>query len=192
MNEIEHLKLIAKSEKGEEAMIDIEIDSLTNCLKEKDTGKIFDTTYTELRKTISKSETKQMIKLGWCFDWNKPFLEGNQIYALQIAGKDEIEGLIALKHFREDYYTYVSLVESAPHNRKNHKFLGVGAHLFAIACKLSFEAGNEGYVVFDAKTNLIKHYSNELNAKLIGGQRMVIETTDALELVKKYFKEETL
>jgi hypothetical protein len=47
-------------------------------------------------------------------------------------------------------------VEAAPHNvGKMGKYKGVGAHLFAIACKLSWDAGNEGYVQFTAKTDMI-------------------------------------
>lgn len=50
----------------------------------------------------------------------------------------------------------VHLVENAPWNigQSSQDFRGVGAHLFAIACKRSFECGAEGSVAFQAKTNL--------------------------------------
>ena len=63
------------------------------------------------------------------------------------------------------------------------------AHLFAIACKLSWEVGNEGFVQFLAKTKLIEHYQKTLNAQIIGGQSMMIDSVASLHLVKKYFKE---
>lgn len=178
--------------KGECMPVDIEIDSMTNCLIEKATGKELDTTFSEIRKTISKKDSNVLQEKGWEFDWSIPHKEGYQVFALYIQGSNEIQGLIALKHMREDFYSYVCLVESAPHNRSKseRKYVGVGAHLFAIACKLSFEAGNDGYVVFESKTNLVDHYQKVLGATLIGSQRMCIETDSALKLVKKYFKEE--
>ena len=82
-------------------------------------------------------------------------------------------------------------MESAPYNiGHNGKYNGVGAHLFAIACKLSWNEGNEGYVQFVAKTNLIDHYKKTLGAKLIENQSMYIDSYNSLKLIKQYFKEE--
>lgn len=173
-------------------MVDIEIDSLTNCLIESKTKKEVNTTFSEIRKTITKAEAISLKEKGWLFDWNIPYKEGFQVYALYAEGASDVQGLIAIKHMREEFYTYISIVESSPANRINHHYLGVGAHLFAIACKLSFEAGNDGYVSFVAKTNLIDYYAKTLGAKSIGGQKMVIDTRAALALVEKYFKEDNL
>lgn len=65
----------------------------------------------------------------------------------------------------------------------------MGAHLFAIACKLSWEAGNEGYVQFTAKTDLVDHYRQTLKAKPIDWHTMYIDSYGAIALIKKYFKE---
>jgi hypothetical protein len=62
-------------------------------------------------------------------------------------------------------------------------------NLVAFACKLSFELGNEGYVNFVAKTALIEHYKLTLNATVISGQNMMIETQSAINLVNRYFKD---
>lgn len=44
-----------------------------------------------------------------------------------------MQGRIALKHIRDQYYTHVDIVEAAPFNiGKTGKYKGVGAHLFAI------------------------------------------------------------
>ncbi len=98
---------------------------------------------------------------------------------------------LAFRHDRENYFTEAALVESAPHNRIDNRYKGVGGHLFAITCKESFDVGNDGYVAFIAKTNLVEHYQKELGAVSIGdaGRKMVITTIPASELVKKYFKE---
>ncbi len=59
----------------------------------------------------------------------------------------------------------------------------------AFACKLSFEKGYAGVVSFIAKTQLIPHYEQTLGAKLFGGNRMFIDTKEALILTTKYFKD---
>ncbi len=60
--------------------------------------------------------------------------------------------------------------------------------MFAIAAKLSFEFGAEGFVSFVAKTSLIEHYKKTLRAKQIGNtQSMFIDTRAANVLVTRYF-----
>ncbi len=44
-------------------------------------------------------------------------------------------------------------------------------------------------VSFIAKTQLIMHYQQTLGAKLFAGNRMFIDTNEALTLVTKYFKD---
>lgn len=61
--------------------------------------------------------------------------------------------------------------------------------MFAIACKLSWDAGNEGYVQFTAKTDLIEHYKKMLNAKSIDWNTMYIDSYGAVTLIQKYLKE---
>ncbi|WP_191018347.1 hypothetical protein, partial [Treponema zioleckii] len=125
------------------------------------------------------------------FDWSIPHSNGYEVYELLLKGTDERQGLIALKHIRDQLYTHVDIVESAPANRGNAGlYQGVGAHLFAIACKLSWEVGNEGFVQFKAKTNLVEHYQKTLNAQNIDAQNMFIDSNAALNLIKKYFSEE--
>jgi len=146
--------------------VDIEIDGLTNCLVNRITGEECDTQYRLISKTITKADAEKLKAEGWLFDWSIPHSNGYEIYELLIKGSDECQGLIALKHIRDQLYTHVDVVESAPKNRgKNGKYQGVGAHLFAIACKLSWDVGNEGFVQFKAKTDLVEHYRETLKAK---------------------------
>ncbi|MCR5612162.1 hypothetical protein [Treponema sp.] len=171
--------------------IDIEIDGLTNCLVKRSSGEECDTQYRLISKTITKTEAQKLIKEGWLFDWSIPHSNGYEVYELLLKGTDERQGLIALKHIRDQLYTYVDIVESAPKNRgQNGVFQGVGAHLFAIACKLSWDVGNEGFVQFKAKTNLVEHYRTTLNAQNIDEQNIFIDSYAALNLIKKYFSEE--
>ncbi|MEK4438998.1 hypothetical protein [Paenibacillus sp. FSL K6-2862] len=104
-----------------------------------------------------------------------------------VQGSPEIQGLISFE--KSEGYVSISLVESAPWNIGNEKqFIGVGAHLFAIACKYSFDQGFDGVVAFTAKTKLLKHYQETLGAVVIGGHLMAIETPQAHVLVSKYFE----
>lgn len=170
--------------------IDIIIDELTNCLIERASGKTLDTEYRLVMKTISKEDANNLMAQGWKFDWSIPHKNGYEVYELMIVGENRVQGMIAFKHIRDQYYTHVDIVESAPWNiGKEGQYIGIGAHLFAIACKHSWDVGNEGYVQFTAKTNLIEHYKNSLRAALIDNKSMYIDSYGAIELIRKYFKE---
>ena len=69
---------------------------------------------------------------------------------------------------------------------------GGGAHLFAIACKLSLNIGNKGQVQFTAKNGLVSHYKKTLNTKSIDWNIMYIDSYASKRLIEKYFKEECL
>ena len=104
---------------------------------------------------------------------------------------DEVQGYIALMHHEKDYYTFVPLVESAPRNRgSNGRYKGVGGHLFAIACKESWDNGNAGCVMFESKTDLVQHYMNTLSATIMSSRipvKLLLDTRAAANLIQKYF-----
>jgi hypothetical protein len=81
------------------------------------------------------------------------------------------------------------LVESAPFNKGKLKmYAGVAGNLVAFACKVSFQRGHEGNISFLSKSQLVAHYEKTLGAFHFGGRVMIIETTAALKLIGKYFK----
>lgn len=160
-------------------MIDIEIDALTNSIQDRLTGEIFETDVFEV--TLDDIKTLK----DWHFDWQKEF---NQFKVYKLVIRNEpttIQGLISLQVRKK--FIYASLMESA--SFKNKRFVGVAGNLIAFACKVSFETNNDGFVNFIAKTALIEHYKLTLNATVIFGQNMMIETVSALNLVKKYFND---
>lgn len=170
--------------------INILIDSLTDCLVCSETGEECDTEYRLVTKTITKQDAEFFKLRGWNFDWSIPHQNGYEVYELMLEGDDEVQGMIALKHIRNQYYTHVDIVEAAPNNvGENGKYKGVGAHLFAIACKQSWDAGNEGYVQFTAKTDLVEHYKSMLHANSIDERALYIDSYGAIELIHKYFKD---
>ena len=69
------------------------------------------------------------------------------------------------------------------------EYNGVGAHLFAEAVKVSYEAGYDGYVFFDAKTKLIDYYESELGAVRISTPRMYIGGRASRRLHDRYYSE---
>ena len=81
------------------------------------------------------------------------------------------------------------LIESAKFNKGKTKiYAGIPGNLVAFACKLAFEKGYDGYLAFDAKTALIKHYQESHFATHFRGTKMMIETPAANRLINQYFK----
>lgn len=166
--------------------IDIEIDLLTNSVIGARSGDILPTEFTLVTKTEISSKS-------WSFNWKSEIKNKNNfVYKMTILGNPTIiQGLISFS--MDDGFVFINIVESAVFNRgKNKFFIGVGGNLFAFACLKSFEAGYEGFVVFNTKTNLINHYQNKIGAKLISGQRMILDTDSSNKLMNRYFKNQQL
>jgi hypothetical protein len=162
------------------------IDKLTDSILNTISGDSFETNVSILNKTDLRTIQK---KNGWNFNWKSEFQElENEVYKLTIINNPSIiQGLISLKI--ESGFIFINLLESAPFNvGKNKLYEGVPGNLVAFGCKLSFQLGFEGYVAFEAKTSLIKHYEESLGAFLLRNRRMVIDSIAAEFLVKKYFK----
>lgn len=63
---------------------------------------------------------------------------------------------------------------------------GIGKSIIALCCKISFDMGFDGYIAFEAKTNLFNYYTR-YGAKRIGGLKMYVDTKAAEKLVDIYF-----
>ncbi len=169
-----------------ENLLNFEIDKLTNSIENTLTSEVFET---EIVKITSK-EQKLIKKSQWLFDWS---LEINnqqrEVFRLStIHNSAIIQGLMCLEDKKD--HIFLHLLESAKFNKgRNKLYLGVAGNLVAFACKISFEKGYEGFVAFDSKTALIKHYEQTLGATYFRRQRMFIETRAAQMLVKTYFND---
>ena len=93
--------------------IDIIIDSLTNCLICSETGEECDTEYRLVAKTITKQDAAKLKEQGWKFDWSIPHRNGYEVYELLLEDDNVVQGRIALKHVRDQFYTHVDIVEAA-------------------------------------------------------------------------------
>lgn len=165
--------------------LDFEVDKLTNSIENAITGEVFDTVI--VRMTIK--EIGEINNRDWQFNWkNEIKSNSKEVYKLTtINNPGIIQGLLSLEDKSDHIFMY--LIESAKFNKgKDKVYLGVPANLVAFACKVSMDKGYEGFVAFDAKTALIRHYEETLMATHFRGQRMYIETTAALKLISQYFK----
>ncbi len=98
-----------------------------------------------------------------------------------------IQGLISIEDMKN--HIFIHLVENSKFNKgKNKVYQGVPGNLIAYACKITVDKGYQGYLAFDAKTALIKHYHETLHATHFRGLRMYIETKAATRLISQYFK----
>lgn len=167
--------------------LSVEIDEMTPCLRRLSDGAIVQTAFERVHP--KKGEYRD-----WGFDWLTPEGEGNDVFALMADGDDRVQGLLAMRDWPESQAVYVSVVESAPFNNSHNRavvgkeYNGVGAHLFAEAVKRSYELGYNGFITFDAKTELVKYYEKELGACQIGSsQRMFIDEGGAKVLYERYY-----
>ena len=165
--------------------LDFEIDKLTNSIENISTGEVFDTEIVRL----TEIDRKQIIKSDWQFDWIKELKDKTKaVYKLTTVNNPTIiQGLLSIEDNQD--HIFMHLIESSKFNKgKGKVYLGVPGNLVAYGCKVSVDKGYEGFLAFDAKTSLIKHYQESLGASYFRGQRMFIETSAAMKLISQYFK----
>ena len=114
--------------------ISVEIDKITECLIDVNTGKEVKTIVTQIKHT---SELKGFNTKEWYVNWGK-LLRNNEVFALKTED-GEIQGLAAIENDLEAQTAVFSWAVAAPWNNPEKlngqpkKYMGVGAHLFAIA-----------------------------------------------------------
>ena len=165
--------------------LDFVIDKLTNSIENTSTGEVFDTEV--VRLTIK--DVNQIKKPEWQFDWVKEIKDKTkEVYKLTTVNNPTIiQGLLSIEDKQD--HIFMHLIESSKFNKNKDKvYYGVPGNLVAYACKVSVDKGYQGFLAFDAKTTLIKHYQESLYATHFRGLRMFIETNAALRLISKYFK----
>lgn len=165
--------------------LDFEIDKLTNSIENLATGEVFDTEIVRL----TQADTKQIKNAEWQFNWHKELKDtSKEVYKLTTVNNPLIiQGLISIEDKSD--HIFMHLIESSKFNKGKEKvYVGVPGNLVAYACKVSVDKGYEGFLAFDAKSALIKHYEQILHATHFRGLRMFIETSAALRLISQYFK----
>ena len=161
------------------------VDKLTNSIENTSTGERFNTEIVRLTNV----DAKQIKKSDWQFDWLKELKDKTkEVYKLTTVNNSTIiQGLLSIEDKQD--HVFMHLIESSKFNKGEGKvYFGVPGNLVAYACKVSVDKGFDGFLVFDAKTALIKHYQQSLHATHFRGLRMFIEPGAALKLISKYFK----
>jgi hypothetical protein len=111
---------------------------------------------------------------GWLFNWKDPLKDGYELHGMFVDTKsDVVQGVIALKPNFDPAYQliHVQLVEAAPHNKLNNPsrvYSGVGLHLIAYACYLSFTYELDGYVYLKSKSSMLPFYE-KIGANVLHG-----------------------
>lgn len=165
--------------------LDFIVDKLTNSIENTSTGEVFDTEIVKL----TVMDRKQIKKTAWQFDWHSELNDlTKEVYKLTTVNNPTIiQGLLSIEDKQD--HIFMHLIESAKFNRGENKvYFGIPGNLVAFACKVSVDKGYEGFLAFDAKSALIKHYEQTLHATHFRAQRMFIETSAALRLISQYFK----
>lgn len=137
---------------------------------------------------ITKKDVPRLDKKFWLFDWKKEHKQPDRVvYKLTtVKNPDVVQGLISLSDLGD--HIFVNLVESAPFNRgKDRLYHLVSVHLFAFACKQSFEKGYEGFISLESKSGLVEHYATSIGAQRMGRSlKMFVNTSSARNLVTLY------
>ena len=165
--------------------LDFIIDKFTNSIENTLTSEVFDTEVVRL----SFVDAKQIKKSNWQFNWHKELMDNTkEVYKLTTVNNPTIiQGLLSIEDKHD--HIFMHLIESSKFNKGNRKmYYGIPGNLVAFACKVSVDKGYDGFLAFDAKTTLIKHYQQSLGATHFRGLRMFIETSAALKLISQYFK----
>jgi hypothetical protein len=165
--------------------LDFIIDKLTNSIENTSTGEVFDTEIVRL----TSGDSKQIKKADWQFDWLKELKDKTkEVYKLTTVNNPAIiQGLVSIEDKQD--HIFMHLIESSKFNKgKSKVYFGVPGNLVAYVCKVSVDKGFEGFLAFDAKSVLIKHYQESLHATHFRGLRMFIEPSAALRLISQYFK----
>lgn len=76
-------------------MIIFKLDELVPCLKDMETGDIYDTEVIRIRRKSVLSHYNK--RTGWYINWSK-FPESTEVYALVLKGTNDIQGMIAVEY----------------------------------------------------------------------------------------------
>jgi hypothetical protein len=134
--------------------------------------------------TIATLKEIRQNKEQFGFNFEKNYKE-NTVYKITKENDDVIQAFVSVQPI-----TNVLKCSNMETNKINKSPLsihgGIGKSIIALCCKISFDMGFDGYITFEAKTNLFDYYKR-YGAKRISGLKMYIDTIGAKKLVDIYF-----
>lgn len=159
-------------------MITVELDKLTDCVENTETGEKFETVFARAHTGGELQECSEV--LGWFIEWEL-LLDKYEIYKLLVKETHELLGLVAILNIEDKAIdaVYVAWMVANPYLRKvtdvdgkviqEPKYLGIGGNLFAIAAQKSVQYGHQGYMYgFAANKKLEEHYIMTFGGKHLG------------------------
>lgn len=171
-------------------IINIEFDEFVPCLKDAETGEIFQT---EVRELTKSEDSRFKEADGWNIDWSD-IPDGEQVLGVYLKNDTEPQGLIAIR--KDKGGVYLSYASTAPINNKlfnngKQKFIGVGGHLFAAAIEESVKAGNETGCIYGYAANqeVLNHYIENFGAvhlPITHEYQFIIDGEAAEQILSKY------
>lgn len=148
---------------------------------------IFNATGEKVDAVASPASHAELVASRAAFQFNfLSLLKDYTVYKLQVGSNPVIQGLVAFRPTR-GILECANMEICAANKHGNPVYNGVGKSMVALCCKVSLDAGLDGYIYFEAKNRLIPYYQR-LGAKRSFGIRMVIEPAAAKTLVDLYFK----
>lgn len=182
---------------GMKPNLNIEIDEYVPCLVRKSDGAVLPTYVAEVAGKDLKGYNK---RTGWFVNWQKDMEIDAETglpirkYKLMVEGSDEIQGLIGIiEPVRENDSLYVSWAVANPKSQSkvvgkdNKEYIGIGGHLFAIACEKSQELGLGGeWFGFARNNELYEYYIEKVGMDDIGGRVVAMSREKAQEVLGIY------
>lgn len=175
-----------------ESCVYLWIDELVPCLKDAETGEVKDTVAFRIE---TRSFLKQFNKKsGWYINWAE-LPKNVEVYALALKDNiGEIQGLLGLTKDDAGKTAFMYWACTAPHNNKHEynlqKYIGVGGHLFSLACEKSIEWGYGGVIQgYAANSKLLQHYVDKFKAEplcMLHQYQFFINEANARELLEVY------
>lgn len=134
---------------------------------------------------LEDGDYKYLNKTRYFFDWKTE--KEYEIYKLQIAGSNDILGLISLERIPKEWRVHIRLLTVSIENKgENKQFDNIAGNLITHAAKIAvMDYAEYACVSLRPKSQIAKHYINKYNMTPTG-MTLSIEMPEILDLIKLY------
>jgi hypothetical protein len=134
---------------------------------------------------VEDRDYKKLIKKRYFFDWRTE--QTYEVYKLQIAGSNEILGLISFEKIPDEWRVHIRLLTVSIENRGKGKiFDRIAGNLIAFAAKIAVrEYAELGCVSLRPKSQIAQHYIASYNMTPTG-LILSIEVPEIIDLINLY------
>ena len=135
---------------------------------------------------VEEEDFRGLTKKRYSFNW-KPLKEVAAVYKLQIAGEDDILGVMGLTDTPEEKRIQIKLLACSVEDQgKNKIYEGIAGCLIAYACRIAkIKYGYLACVSLVPKTALKTHYINKYDM-VDAGWQLYLEGEQLNNIIVKY------